>query len=514
MTEHNDQPIKPAEFSPHEPTTAVSPGRGHRPSPLLWSGLAGAVVLVLFVFVLLPSLVNDSPSDPAATNNAPPTGMNDPSRANGQISRPTDTSQDSGSERSPFAEAQLQKQRRAAQEALQKVLELQEILAELAVTEWAPDEYAAAIARAEQGDAAYREREFVNAAAAYQGASEALVILEASIPERAEQAVNAVTAAVEAGDVTTADTQLGLLTTLAPGDGRAVALQQRVNAIPVVASAKLRAADAAAAEDFGAATGAIKEAIAADPANENAQILLAKYQQLDIDARFRQAMSAGYLALEESRFDAADTAFKKAAQLHPGAPEPQAAQVELNTARTAATLRALQSRGLEQERAEHWRDALETYQQALSIDDTVLFARDGVTRAQPRAGLAKALSDILDNTERLVDVRALADAREQLAAAQSIASPGPVLRQQIANVEQALAYASTPVEVSLTSDGLTDITLLRVKRLGTFTSTPLTLRPGSYTAMGVRNGFRDVRVNFDVIPGNSPVIDVRCTEAL
>ena len=77
-----------------------------------------------------------------------------------------------------------------------------------------------------------------------------------------------------------------------------------------------------------------------------------------------------------------------------------------------------------------------------------------------------------------------------------------------------LSYAKTPVTVSLVSDGVTDVTVLRVQRLGTFTNTSLTLRPGQYTAMGVRTGYRDVRVNFDVVPNTDAVIEVRCEEAI
>ena len=50
----------------------------------------------------------------------------------------------------------------------------------------------------------------------------------------------------------------------------------------------------------------------------------------------------------------------------------------------------------------------------------------------------------------------------------------------------------------MTSDGLTDITLLRVRRLGTLAEQTLSLRPGVYTAVGIRNGYRDVRIKFEV----------------
>ena len=77
-----------------------------------------------------------------------------------------------------------------------------------------------------------------------------------------------------------------------------------------------------------------------------------------------------------------------------------------------------------------------------------------------------------------------------------------------------LLWAKTPVTVKFISDEQTDVTLLRVKRLGSFVTSELTLRPGRYTALGVRNGFRDVRINFDIKPESRAEIDVRCLEAI
>jgi hypothetical protein len=51
--------------------------------------------------------------------------------------------------------------------------------------------------------------------------------------------------------------------------------------------------------------------------------------------------------------------------------------------------------------------------------------------------------------------------------------------------------------------------------MGAFRRKELRLKPGRYVALGVRDGFRDVRREFVVLPGGTPVvIDVRCTEAV
>ena len=57
--------------------------------------------------------------------------------------------------------------------------------------------------------------------------------------------------------------------------------------------------------------------------------------------------------------------------------------------------------------------------------------------------------------------------------------------------------------------------IYRVARLGKFDNHQLELRPGDYTVVGSRPGYRDVREVIRVRPGTSiPPLSVRCEEAI
>ena len=72
-----------------------------------------------------------------------------------------------------------------------------------------------------------------------------------------------------------------------------------------------------------------------------------------------------------------------------------------------------------------------------------------------------------------------------------------------------------PVNVALQSDGVTSVSLLRLGELGMCTNHTLNLTPGTYVAVGVRPGYRDVRQEFVVsIDGKAPVVNVACNEAI
>ena len=64
-----------------------------------------------------------------------------------------------------------------------------------------------------------------------------------------------------------------------------------------------------------------------------------------------------------------------------------------------------------------------------------------------------------------------------------------------------VAEAEAQVEVLIKSDGLTEISIYHVGRLGQFLEKRLVLRTGDYTATGSRNGYRDTRQTFKVRPG-------------
>ena len=87
------------------------------------------------------------------------------------------------------------------------------------------------------------------------------------------------------------------------------------------------------------------------------------------------------------------------------------------------------------------------------------------------------------------------EAEAVLDRAAEVEQPGPRLARQMAALREALAAAQTVVAVRLVSDGLTDVSVLRVGRLGVFKEKTLQLRPGSYVVVGTRKGYRDTRAS-------------------
>jgi hypothetical protein len=181
----------------------------------------------------------------------------------------------------------------------------------------------------------------------------------------------------------------------------------------------------------------------------------------------------------------------------------------------AQTLARHRDVGRALEEREDWAGALREYEAALAVDPHVAFAVEGRARAAQRAALAEALAFHAANPGRLPADAVAREADAVLERARDVETPGPRHRAQVDALETALAAARTPVAVVLESDGLTELTLSRVGMLGTLKQRTVELRPGTYTVVGSRRGYRDVRRQFTVVPGAPPpAVRVLCEEAL
>jgi tetratricopeptide (TPR) repeat protein len=230
---------------------------------------------------------------------------------------------------------------------------------------------------------------------------------------------------------------------------------------------------------------------------------------------FETQMARGFAAQAGNDLGAARAAFEAALRVRPGDAQARAALAQIDLDQNLSRLAALQAEAQALEKQERWADALVSYEAALAADGNLADARQGRERARERADLDQRLRRELGNADRFNDDAALRKAQAVLDSARAIANPGPVLSVQIAELTGLLEIAVTPVAVTLQSDNLTEVAVLKVGRLGLFSSRTLELRPGAYTAVGSRPGYRDVRRNFRVAPGGdaSPVA-VRCEEPI
>jgi tetratricopeptide (TPR) repeat protein len=182
---------------------------------------------------------------------------------------------------------------------------------------------------------------------------------------------------------------------------------------------------------------------------------------------------------------------------------------------TRAEIGRLKGRAEQFSGEEQWQQALEAYEAILRLDPNLLFATAGQVAAAKRAELDRSMSNAIDHPLRLQDEGQQSAAGSLLAYARQVEPQGPRLRAQIEALDALLKAVRTPVAVIIESDNLTDITIYHVGRIGPVFTRKIDLKPGTYTVVGSRNGYRDVRKEIIIgADSNEYRYDIRCEEAI
>jgi tetratricopeptide (TPR) repeat protein len=402
-----------------------------------------------------------------------------------------------------------------AERLLANLLTLEDRLTDLGVEKWAPEDWERYRQLSDDGDNTFLANDFRAAVADYKAATELGDSLVARAAAVVESSLDAAETAFVAGNADLAIRQFDFVLAIEPDHAAALAGRARAERLPEVLAHLQQAEEERARGEFAAALDSYRAALAIDPQWEAATVGVAEVNRVLRDAEFERVLSAGFSALTSEDFAAAREQFEAALVLRPGSREAQEGIAQAEEGVKLDGIQLAEARALAFERRELWSEAIAMYRSVLDSDPTLVFAQTGLERANARAGLDAKMRNLIDNPTLLLGDQVLSDARELLATATQEQQKGAVLEGQIASLSRLVEAASAPIPVRLTSDQLTSVTLYRVGLLGAFASRDVELRPGTYTVIGSRDGYRDVRQTFTVRPGrNLPPISVVCVEPI
>jgi tetratricopeptide (TPR) repeat protein len=300
-----------------------------------------------------------------------------------------------------------------------------------------------------------------------------------------------------------------------PSDRRASDGQRRANSLNGVLPLLADAQNAEVAHDYARAAQDYSQALSLDPGNATAKAGQGRANAAFGDDTYAKAVGSGFAALGAGRLDVAREAFIKARALKPNGAEASEGLRRVGAALTARGFASIRQRAVGLEAQERWADAQEAYEDALSADSSLAFAQEGKARTSSRAELSGRLQQIIDRPERLAAPGVREEARTLLETAQAQTPSGPVLRSQIARLQILLPGFDRPVRLSLLSDNSTQVAISSIGTFGAFAKRDIELRPGRYVVVGTRNGFRDVRREVTIAPGQEiQTIRVTCSEPI
>ncbi len=488
MNKQNSSPTGGA-FTPAQQTPPW--WQTHRTQLISFAVLIALLLIVVFV---LPQAVSTKPAPAVQGNSSAP-------------------STKAGRAESPWSEAQLAKQRKEAQGVLADILKLQQGLEAQAVERWAGEAYKDAMNTASEGDAFYRLREFEQAQAQYRETLNKFQALADSANAEYEKQMNMGKQAIDQGDASAASLAFelaGLIRNDSDAAKKGLLQAQSLNGVlATLAQAKLEQK----AGNLNEAKQLAQAALADDPDSTPARDLLSALNKAILERDFTAAMSEGYDALHRSKFSAAKKAFRRAIALKPSSNDANTALNQAGNQQTQVSIESSLAKAKQHESAEQWADALAQYEQALALDSSVVAARIGKIRSKTRLDLDQNLQALLDEPKRLTSGGVYQQAQQVLKDARELAASSPRLQEQTTALSAILKKAVIPQPVLLTSDEFTEITVYKIGRIGTFREHRLELKPGRYVAVGKRDGYRDVRAEFDVHWDKPSItVNIQCEE--
>ena len=415
----------------------------------------------------------------------------------------------------PLLLARSAADRSRAQVRLDETLDRRATVATLAGENWAREALAAIDQHLADGEKAYREQRYPAAEDSYRAAQTAIAELAGAVPQALAAARDAGQLALAQGDSATAMSAFERVLELAPGDAVATAGRKRAGSLDAVQALVAQAAGYERMGDTTQALAAYRQALALDAEAPAAGAALTRIEQALRATRLDEALSQAYAARDRRDFGAARAALARAAAIDDNAETLHEAERAIAHAATAAAIAAALARAERAAANERWSEARTAYDAALAEDAELVAARAGRETAARRASLDATVAGYLEHPARLSDAAVHAEASAALASARATGYTAKRLAQHLATLQDSLRLARTPVPVALVSDGATTVALHRYGELGRFDRRALELVPGHYTAVGSRDGYRDVRVEFDLAPAQvGASITVQCTEKI
>ena len=501
--------VKVAAYSRRKPSDAapaatVDSAGGGLSARTVYGALAVLLVLLVGVTFILPSAV-DRDDEPQATSEEPVVADDveaEPSLA------------DTPSVNAGVADDSIEA-KEAADDALGDLLSVLDGLKLRGIERWGGQPYLDATNVYAEGDEAYVGKNYRRAAESYIRATDMLEPFFDRIEDVFAETMTEAWAAFNNEDPVRAVRLFDLAVAITPNDAEATAGLARARNLEAVIDLMRQGESYLDDLELDAARLAFDKALELDPLWEPAREALSAVAARITQLSFEGLMSDGFSSLAAEDFATARAAFEAAKKIFPDSREPGDGLLQTDQEERLYRIRVMEREAVEQEANEEWESAVTTYEALLDVDGDLAFAQEGLYRSRQRAALHRQLQAYVDDPDGLSDPANMQNATQLLLSVSTMPEVGPRLEDHKNVLARLLKRAATPLVVEFVSDGVTDVTVYKVGKLGSFSRQQLELRPGTYVAVGIRRGFRDVRQEFRVAPeiDMQPVV-VQCEEPI
>ena len=475
-----------------------------RKIPLVWVSLGLAVLLLAAAAIfILPETVILPESSTAEAGAGAGAGAA-ANRASIQPTGPT-----------PFELARLKFLREESEAVAEKILRLQVNLEDAAADVWAGGELATVTDEINRAEDLFSRGEFETALELYKSLQAQLAGIEGRKDEVLAQNIEQGEEALASGEAEAAISAWTIVTAIAPDNADHAARLADAENLPGVISLTNQALADEREGQLDAALEGFRQASRLIDNWQAASAGAARVEAAITQRAFTDAMSAGFVALASKDYAAARAGFAAAEKILPDSTEPDDGLLQVEQSERADLILSFQRAADQALANESWQAAIDDYRRALAMDASLVFARDGLAKAERRLDMETRLQGFLADPARLQEDESLKQARQLLAEASRLEPLSRKTRAYIGDLAQVISTARITFPLTLLSDRRTEVIVYKVGRLGSLERRQLDLIPGRYTIIGKRAGYRDVRHDITLAPGRPlPPVTVVCDERI
>ena len=396
------------------------------------------------------------------------------------------------------AKRALEKQK--AEKALEAFLILKKVIQEKGVAEWGGKEYEEMTTLSREADEQFMDHTFLAAAEKYAQAGRKAAELADTTQAVFQRLLEEGRKALEEGDSNIAQKKFRTALMIEPFSDSAQRNLERAETLDAVNRLVESGKTHEKNDRFAFAHTDYQEALKLDPESKEAQQALNRVKERIVGQQFQKLISDGLTAYHDGRYQSARTQLLRAKSFRPDSREVQNALLQVDEAIRLSKIEKLRQKAMTAEKTEDWEQALRSYLAVLKIDPNISFAVQGKERALEQIQIGKRIRFFLQKPDAMESNQQLQNAVLAIEEAESLQPRGPRLSQRLDELKALVDAARTPVKVMIKSDNLTEVAVYKVGKLGRFTTRELSLRPGTYTVVGSRDGYKDVRQKIIVKP--------------
>ena len=507
MHDKDATPIEAIDFESLQtpPEQSKESNRSVNHKLIIWFAFIFLLLCALMVFIFLPKYVAEK-----RASSTPESSI--------QIETPIVKELATEIVEEPIAQLsadQLDALKQEAEKLLLEIIDKQKLLEDKAVKKWAADEFKIAETLGSEGDEHFRKKEYKQAISSYKDIITILSDLEKQIAPTLATHLEKGELALLHAEQTSALHHFELAQAIDKHNLQATNGLKRTATIKELYALLDKGGKLEAANRLSEAENIYKQASKLDPLSNEAKLALQRVVERLTQIEFTQLLNQGYASLKLGQYSDAKTAFNAAQKLSPNSEKPKLGLAKIRQTQLNERLLALSTEAQHFENAQDWANAVQSYQQILDLAPNHASAQQGLQQSQQRKQLLLGLNEYIENKLRLNNEDVANDAQQLLNETAALNKPGSKIEQAALTLKELLYLAKQPISITLQSDNKTDIAIYKVGKFGKFERLEIELKPGKYTIVGSRSGFRDVRKVITVLADmTDKTIDVRCDESI